>query len=869
MIRWFSTRVLLTMGLVSLVTSSLMLVFFTGVLPDRTAFEREQRIRLSEMLSASAMQSLIDGDPQGLDEMLAFTVEREASLLSAAIRRNDGSLVSGTSLHDEVWVAREDTQSTDTQVVVPLHAASGPWGQAELAFAPIREEGVLGIVFDERFHALALLGTICFIAFYFYLGRMLQHLDPSRAVPDRVRSALDSLAESLLLIDASGRIVLANQSFAELVGRTQESLLGKAATEFDWRTSDGTAIAAPALPWTTASTARALQTNCPLSLVDSRGEARSFLANCSPIMGGDDQVNGILVSLDDVTELQRKEVQLREATERALSANRAKSEFLANMSHEIRTPMNAVLGFTELMRRGNAQSAEEAGKYLETIHRNGKHLLDLINDILDLSKVESGEFSLESIACAPHRIAADVIEILAVRAREKGVEIGLEIESPVPATVAGDPARLRQILTNLTGNAIKFTEHGAVRLRLGWRGSDAAGTLELRVQDSGIGIPADKVESIFEPFTQAESSTTRRFGGTGLGLTISRRFARAMGGDIRAESVYGEGSTFVVTLPVKAADENGAPLAMIQPEEALAQASTVEKQTRRTWRFHKGRLLVADDSPENRQLVQVVLAEAGIEVVEAENGQQACELAMAGAFDLILMDMQMPVMDGYTATRTLREKGMTLPIVAFTAHALTGFDKEIREVGCDTYLTKPIDIDAMLELLSTYLDGEMIEQESAQPVLPLIAPAARTASSDPSPADGTATAPAAASSAASAQALASPEPVVSRLAGNARLRPIIDGFVGRLPERIAQMRDAHARGDLEALAGHAHWLKGSAGSVGFDAFTEPAAKLERAARDGAGDELDRRFAEVLALADRVPAPSTTEPESTRPAESRQ
>ncbi|MEZ5657474.1 MAG: ATP-binding protein [Burkholderiaceae bacterium] len=625
MTKWLSAKVLLTLGLVSLVTSAMMLVFFSGVLPDKAALEREHRLRLSELIAASAMQGLVDGDAQGLADTLEFSVARDDALLSAALRRTDGSLVVATKLHDSLWTPREDEKSTDTEVIVPLLTAAGKWGQTELSFSPIREPGIMGYLLDERTHAIALLGMICFLAFYFYLGRMLQHLDPSRAVPDRVRSALDSPGRIAASDRCLGPDRAGNESFAQLVGHKQEALLGKQATMFRWLDAQGEPITADALPWQRACEQRALQHNASIGLVNAEGDQRSFLANCSPIMGGEDQVNGVLVSLDDVTELQRKEVLLREATERALSANRAKSEFLANMSHEIRTPMNAVLGFTELMRRGNAQSAEQAVKYLDTIHRNGTHLLELINDILDLSKVESGEFALESIACSAHRIAADVIEILAVRAQEKDVGIGLEIDSRIPASIAGDPSRLRQILTNLTGNAIKFTEKGTVRIRLRWLAEkgQSGGMFEIRVQDSGIGIPADKVESIFEPFTQAESSTTRRFGGTGLGLTISRRFARAMGGDIRVESVYGEGSTFIITLPAKAADETGAPIELIDAETAQEQAREIEIQGTRTWKFSSGRLLVADDSPENRQLVRVVLEDAGIEVVEAENGQQA------------------------------------------------------------------------------------------------------------------------------------------------------------------------------------------------------------------------------------------------------
>jgi CheY-like chemotaxis protein len=412
-------------------------------------------------------------------------------------------------------------------------------------------------------------------------------------------------------------------------------------------------------------------------------------------MGGENIVNGVLVSLDDVTELERKEIQLREATEKAMSANQAKSEFLANMSHEIRTPMNAVLGFTELMRRGNAQTVEQSAKYLETIHRNGKHLLDLINDILDLSKVESGEFTIEDIACQPYRIAAEVIEILSVRAQEKGVGLTLHIDSDVPESVAGDPARMRQVITNLTGNAIKFTEKGSVEIRLRWVGDRRQGQMEISIKDSGIGIPADKLATIFDPFTQAESSTTRRFGGTGLGLTISRRFAQAMKGDILLESVYGEGSTFTLAFPVKHADENGSAIKLIPPQAAMAAAETSETDHTMTWHFTRGRVLVADDAPENRQLVNVLLSEVGIEIVEAEDGQQAVDLATSQTFDLILMDMQMPLMDGLEAVRRIRDRereegGARVSICMLTANALPQFKTMAHEAGADDFLTKPI-----------------------------------------------------------------------------------------------------------------------------------------------------------------------------------
>ena len=285
-----------------------------------------------------------------------------------------------------------------------------------------------------------------------------------------------------------------------------------------------------------------------MRLRDSAGVLRSLTVNCSPVMGGSGSVGGVLVSFDDVTELQARGEKLREAKNEADAANLAKSEFLANMSHEIRTPMNAILGFTDVLRRGYDKNQDESSKYLNTIHSSGTHLLDLINDILDLSKVEAGHLEVESIDFAPHRLIHEVMKVLGVKAAEKGIGLEFEAHGPVPASMASDPARLRQILTNLVGNAIKFTATGAVRIGARLDQSGPHPVLELSVTDTGIGIAEDKLDTVFEAFAQADSSVTRRFGGTGLGLPISRRFARAMGGDITVASDPGQGSTFTLRL---------------------------------------------------------------------------------------------------------------------------------------------------------------------------------------------------------------------------------------------------------------------------------------------------------------------------------
>ncbi|MEI7447465.1 MAG: ATP-binding protein, partial [Burkholderiales bacterium] len=696
-LRWLSNgRLLMTAGLVGMVFSAYCVATSSlfGLVPDAARLRLDARVSLVESVAAGSMGALATGHDEAVSDLLAFVLERNPSMRSAAVRREDGSLVVSAGPHESTWTQIGDTvHATPSELAVPLFSGGSRWGRLEVAFEPV-PTGLAAQIADGHNQALALILLSCFGGFWFYLGRMLKQLDPSRAVPDRVRNALDTLAEGLMLVDADGGVVLANAALAELLGRAADEVAGRPAAEIGWLDAGGRPLDAAALPWARALAERRTLKLQPVSLVAADGERRSFLANCAPV-GADENTPpaGVLVSLDDITELQRKEVQLREATDRAEQANRAKSDFLANMSHEIRTPMNAIIGFTEMLRRGRVKDATQARRHLDTVHANGTHLLSLINDILDLSKVEAGQLEVERIDCAPHRVIAEVIDALSVKANEKGIGLRREVEGPVPASIQGDPSRLRQVITNLVGNAIKFTSTGEVVVAERWiaaRG-DRPAALRIAVRDSGIGIPADKLGAIFEPFVQAESSTARRFGGTGLGLSISRKFARAMGGDIVVESEPGKGSTFIVTIDPGSVD--GVP--MLEPAQAMADGAVTEQVAASAWRFPPRRLLVVDDSSENRELVALALQDCGLVVVQADSGQAALDSVFERLPDMILMDMQMPGMDGFTATRRLRAAGVRIPIYAFTAHALRGFDKEISEVGCDGYLTKPIDIDAM------------------------------------------------------------------------------------------------------------------------------------------------------------------------------
>ncbi|WP_418315024.1 ATP-binding protein [Piscinibacter sakaiensis] len=803
--RLLNTRVYLALGLASLTVTLLLVAAYLGFVPDREALARQHRSELAQAVAITSSALLDEAEPEALKGLLSVIMSRSKDLRSIGVRAADGQLLIDVNGHAASWQPGARSHSTAAEVVVPIWQGGQPWGEIEFGFTPLRAAGWHGELQDPLLLLSAFMFGSGLLVFLFYLKRMLRHLDPSRTIPSRVRHALDSLTEGLLVLDADGVIMLANQSLADVLGAEPDALIGQSAGHLAWTLADGSRPDRDALPWAIALRDGQIQRNVQLVVVGISGQPSTFRTNCTPILGAGGRQQGVLVSLQDVTELEQRGVALQAAKIEADNANQAKSQFLANMSHEIRTPMNAILGFTDVLRRGALRDPRSASRHLDIIHSSGRHLLTLINDILDLSKVEAGRLEAERVPFAPHRVASEVVETMNVRAVEKGLTLELQFPDALPATIVGDPARLRQILTNLIGNAIKFTERGGVGVSLRLDRDVPCGDNPrycIDVSDSGIGIPPDKLEAVFDPFVQAESSTTRRFGGTGLGLTISRGFARAMGGDITASSIFGHGTTFHVRLdagPIEA-------VPMLSRHELSIHTSLGSGSAVRTaWKFPPARVLVVDDGAENRQLLRVVLEEAGLQIEEAENGQIAVDRVAAESFDFIFMDLQMPVLDGLGATRRLRADGCGLPIVALTANAMKGFEAELEQAGFSGYLTKPIDIDALLADLAARLGGERFELEPADDETGAFAGADAAGAEDSSP-------------------------IRSRLADNPRLRTIAERFARKLADQIAQINQAFAGNDMAAVARLAHAIKGGGGSVGYDMLYEPAKLLEEAVR---------------------------------------
>ncbi|WP_327019759.1 PAS domain S-box protein [Caulobacter sp. Root1455] len=592
------------------------------------------------------------------------------------------------------------------------------------------------------------------------------------------RSLIESNIDALITTDPAGIITDVNKQTEALTGSTRDELIG--APFKDCFTDPERAEAG-----IKRVLAEKSLTDYELTVRSRDGKQTVVSYNATTFYDRGRTLQGVFAAARDVTERKRVEAELQQAKAHAESASATKSDFLASMSHEIRTPMNAVMGIADLLAKTTL--TPEQDKYVQIFRRSGDNLLNLINDILDLSKVEASQLDLEQTGFSLSDHLEKAIEMVSAKAQEKGLTLTCAIAPGVSNDLVGDPTRLRQVLLNLLGNAIKFTEAGEVALKVE-RDLDGRVPTALRfsVSDTGIGIADDKLGRVFERFTQADSSTTRRFGGSGLGLTISKRLVELMGGRIGVTSVVGQGSVFEFSVPFEVWAAANRPVSAPVghgPEAPLPPL----------------RILMAEDSADNCTIALAYLEDTPYLIDVAETGLIACEMFKAGHYDLLLMDRQMPVMDGLTATRAIRawEKAhdrQPTPIIALTASALKGDRETCLAAGCTAYLTKPIKQDVLLQAIKDY--------SAVSPPLPQGA--------DPS-----------------TDVVEAPKP----WRPSARLAARVPAYLESCREHVVAMGDALNRDDFEAVILLGHNMRGSGGAFGFLAITDFGASLEQAAED--------------------------------------
>jgi len=608
------------------------------------------------------------------------------------------------------------------------------------------------------------------------------------------RSLIESNIDALMTTDPAGIITDVNKQMEALTGCTRDELIG---APFKGYFTDPERAE--------AAIKRVLSerkvTDYELTACARDGKQTVVSYNATTFYDRDRTLQGVFAAARDVTERKRVEAELHQAKAMAETASQTKSDFLASMSHEIRTPMNAIIGIADLLAK--TPLSPEQDKYVQIFRRAGDNLLHLINDILDLSKVEASQLELERTRFSLDDLLGKVTEMVAVRAQEKGLALVCEIAPEVPRNLIGDPTRLLQVLLNLLGNALKFTESGEVALRVtADRDASASGVLRFTISDTGIGIPDEKLGAVFERFTQADSSTTRRYGGTGLGLTISKRLVELMGGRISVESGLGKGSEFSFAVPLgiwaEATRRATAPVGAC-PELPLP----------------KLRILLVEDSPDNRTITVAYLRDTPYQVEIAENGAIAFEKFTTGEYDLVLMDRQMPVMDGLTATRAIREWELAIhrpptPIIALTASALKGDQEKFVAAGCTAYLTKPIKQDVLLQAIKEHSMGASApgNEESG-----------RT------------------------------DTIVVR--ANPKLADLIPGFLQNRRHDVTAMLDALDGGDFAKVENLGHGMKGAGGSWGFQGITDIGAALEQAAVSADNERSRKWVGELSRYLDRV------------------
>ena len=541
-------------------------------------------------------------------------------------------------------------------------------------------------------------------------------------------------------------------------------------------------------------------------------------------IGTHDEIGQLAKTLDEMKlNLKTSYSAIKEQNDKLVSLDKMKSQFLANMSHEIRTPMNAIVGFSYLL-AGEDLTSEQKDE-VHVIRESAQNLLNLINDILDFSKIEAGQLDIQMTDSSLGKLLNSIESMMKAEACEKSLDFQIIADKDVPARLHSDPFRVRQCLVNLVNNALKFTDQGHVHLKVSLQQENDQHFIRFDVEDTGIGIPKDRQAAVFESFTQADGSTTRKYGGTGLGLAVTKQLVELLGGKLALTSEAGIGSAFSLIIPV-GMDIAGQPLL---DRDSVLDQEEVDESSQADIAKISGKVLVAEDVEGNQKLMKLMLSKLGLEVVIAGDGVQAVQMATSQSFDLVFMDIQMPRMNGYDATAALKRQGYETPIVALTANAMKGDDLKCLEAGCDGYLAKPVDHRKLQRIVAKYLTAksDVVHQADESVAMPTSEPQSLC------PAPDSATTSETESSDTNVSILHGVidwDLLVDRLGDEETVREIMPIYSEDTQKHFDKLRAAVKVGDCDAIASHAHALKGVGRNLSVDSLADIAYQLEHAGR---------------------------------------
>ena len=571
---------------------------------------------------------------------------------------------------------------------------------------------------------------------------------------------------------------------------------------------------------------------------DMEGNELWYYTTFVPVLADDGRVMYVIGSSVETTDSKRAEKALiemnrhlqqqtalaKDMADRAEVANKAKSQFLANMSHEIRTPMNSIIGFSELL--SEEDLTEEQKDNVNIIRESAKNLLNLIDDILDYSKIEAGQLATNIIDCSLGKLLNSLESMMRRQAIKKSLDFRIITGNGLPARIKSDPHRLQQCLINLVSNALKFTDRGHVYLKVSLHQDNDTHLIQFDVEDSGIGIPKDRQQAIFESFTQVDGSMTRRYGGTGLGLTITKQLTELLGGRIALTSEAGKGSVFSLVIP---SGIDGTDWPLLDRSKGFDQTLEETHETNPT--LFSGKVLVVEDVEGNQKLMKILLTRMGLEVTVAKDGNQALQKVLSQVFDLILMDMQMPYMNGYEVTHAIRKQGNHTPVIALTADAMKGDDQKCLRAGCDCYLAKPVDRRELLRILARYLPGRQNDMNKTSDS----GPAQEHESKPPGSKQMSCTTSSSKQDNVDISEIINWDYLTERFGDEEIIREVMPTYVKDVQEHFDRLSEALETGDCAVIASHAHAIKGVGRNLGVERVLDIAGQMESA---GKADDIE-------------------------------